>query len=62
MQIERSNLALAASAASSPQDLASSAAAQTNEQNLLTSLRQIRATGRIVLAFAPDSQSINTIP
>jgi protein involved in polysaccharide export with SLBB domain len=62
MQIERSNLALAASAASSPQDLASGAAAQTNEQNLLASLRQIRATGRIVLTFAPDSQGINTIP
>jgi protein involved in polysaccharide export with SLBB domain len=62
MQIERSNLALAASAASSAQDLASGAAAQTNEQSLLASLKQIRATGRIVLRFAPDSASGSDIP
>jgi hypothetical protein len=62
MQIERSNLAIAASASSSAQDLASGAAAQTNEQNLLASLRQIRATGRIVLRFAPDSEGISNIP
>jgi protein involved in polysaccharide export with SLBB domain len=62
MQIQRGNLALAASATSSTQDLASGAAAQSNEQDLLASLRQIRATGRIVLRFMPESEGINTIP
>jgi len=62
IQIQRGNLALAASSVSSASDLASGAAAQTNEQDLLTSLRQIRATGRIVLRFMPDSQVLNTIP
>jgi protein involved in polysaccharide export with SLBB domain len=47
---------------SSPQDLASGAAAQTSEQDLLGSLRQIRATGRIVLSFAPDSEGTSTVP
>jgi protein involved in polysaccharide export with SLBB domain len=62
MQIQRGNLALAASAVSSPQDLTSGAAAQSGEQDLLNSLRQIRATGRIVLRFAPENESINNIP
>jgi protein involved in polysaccharide export with SLBB domain len=62
MQIQRGNLALAASSVSSPQDLASGAAAQTSEQGLLTSLHQIRATGRIVLRFASDSEGLTTVP
>lgn len=62
MQIERSNLALAASSVSQPQDLASSAAAATNEHELLVSLRQIRATGRIVLQFSSDSNGVSNIP
>ena len=41
MQIERNNLALAASSVSQPQDLASSAAATSNERDLVASLRQI---------------------
>jgi polysaccharide export outer membrane protein len=62
MQIQRGNLALAASSVSSPQDLASGAAAQASEQGLLTSLHQIRATGRIVLRFEPDSEGLSTVP
>jgi protein involved in polysaccharide export with SLBB domain len=62
MGIQRSNLAIAASSAGSPQDLASSAAAQSNEQDLLSSLRQIRATGRIVLRFTPDSSGMDHLP
>jgi protein involved in polysaccharide export with SLBB domain len=62
MEIERSNLALAASATSSPQDLASGAAAQSGEHDLLSSLRQIRATGRIVLRFPPESEGLDNIP
>ena len=59
MGIERNNMAIAASSAGLPQDAAS---AQRNEQNLLQSLRLIRATGRIVLRFAPDSGGTNTLP
>ena len=62
MRIQRGNLALAASAVSSPQDLASGAAAQNSERDLLASLRQVRATGRIVLQFKPDSTGIDTLP
>lgn len=62
MQIQRGNLALVASAASSPQDLSSGAAAQSSERDLLASLRQIRATGRIVLRFDPDSSGTSDIP
>jgi protein involved in polysaccharide export with SLBB domain len=61
MRIERGNLSLA-SAAVSTADLASSSAAQNSERDLLASLRQIRATGRIVLRFAPDSSSFSSLP
>jgi len=61
MRIERGNLSLASTAVSTA-DLASSAAAQNSEKDLLTSLRQIRATGRIVLRFSPDSDSISNLP
>ena len=59
MGIERNNMAIAASSAGLPQDAAS---AQRNEQNLLQGLRLIRATGRIVLRFAPDSGGTNSLP
>ena len=62
MEIQRSNMAVAASAAWYPECLASTAAGQANEQNLLTSLRQIRATGRIVLDFKPDSSGTGSLP
>lgn len=62
LQIQRNNLAVAASAVSSAQDVASSAAAETNERDLIASLRQIRATGRIVLKFTPDSSGTNALP
>jgi protein involved in polysaccharide export with SLBB domain len=62
MEIQRSNLALASSAASSAQDLASGASAEISERELLRSLRQIRATGRIVLRFAPEGNGENNIP
>jgi protein involved in polysaccharide export with SLBB domain len=42
--------------------MASAAAAHGSESDLIASLRQIRATGRIVLRFAPDSSGINSIP
>jgi protein involved in polysaccharide export with SLBB domain len=61
MEIQRSNMAVAASAAGT-QNTASTAAGQANEQNLLISLRQIRATGRIVLDFHPDSKGTSGLP
>lgn len=62
MAIQRSSISVAASSAVSAQSLAGGTAAQDNEQNLLASLRQIRATGRIVLAFHPDSSGEAGIP
>jgi protein involved in polysaccharide export with SLBB domain len=62
MGIQRSSLEIAASATGSAQDLASSAAAQNNEQDLIASLRQMRATGRIVLRFTPDSRGSDQLP
>jgi protein involved in polysaccharide export with SLBB domain len=62
MRIQRSDLAIAASSTSSTQALAGGSAAQSSEQNLLASLQQIRATGRIVLRFTPDSSGTSGIP
>jgi protein involved in polysaccharide export with SLBB domain len=62
MRIQRSNLAIAASATSNPQDLASGAAAQSSERDLVASLHQIRATGRIVLTLKPDSTGTISLP
>lgn len=62
MQMQRGNLALASSPASSAQDLASGAAAQNSEQELLGRLRQMRATGRIVLEFRSGSSGVDVLP
>jgi len=61
MGIRRSNQAMAA-AASSAQDMASATAAQNSERDLLASLRQMRATGRVVLKFTPDASGMDSIP
>jgi protein involved in polysaccharide export with SLBB domain len=61
MEIQRSNMAVAASAAGG-QNVAGTAAGQANEQNLLLSLRQMRASGRIVLNFNPDSSGTSSLP
>jgi protein involved in polysaccharide export with SLBB domain len=62
MEIQRSNMAVAASGTGSAQDASADLSAQANEQNLLTSLRQIRATGRIVLTFVPTSSGTVSLP
>lgn len=62
LQIQRGNLAIAASPVSSAQDIASGSAAQTSEQQLLQQLRQMRATGRIVLEFRPGSTGLDALP
>jgi protein involved in polysaccharide export with SLBB domain len=62
MEMQRGNLATTSSAVSSAQDASTAAASQASEQQLLTSLRQIQATGRIVLRFKPDSNGIDSLP
>lgn len=62
LSIERGALALVASPAASAKDMASSSAAAGMEHELLASLRQMRATGRIVLAFKPGSEGLDSIP
>jgi protein involved in polysaccharide export with SLBB domain len=43
-------------------ELASGAANQANQPDLITTLRRVRATGRVVLQFSPESKSTETIP
>jgi protein involved in polysaccharide export with SLBB domain len=62
MGIQRSSLAMSASPASSAQDMASANTAQNSERDLLAALRQIRATGRIVLRFTSDSSGTGSFP
>ncbi len=62
MRIQRGSLAIAASPVSSAQDVASGATAQASARELITRLRQIRATGRIVLPFKPESNGPLTLP
>ena len=62
LRIQRGNLALSSSPVSSAQDLASGAAAQSSERELLGRLRQMRASGRIVLEFRPSSSGTGQIP
>ena len=59
LSIQRSNLALAASAS---QDQATGVMAQSSQRELLAALRQLRATGRIVLAFKPENVDLQSIP
>jgi protein involved in polysaccharide export with SLBB domain len=58
----RGTLALTASATSSNGSVANTAAATSAEQVLLTRLKQIRATGRIVLNFHSDTADADAIP
>lgn len=62
MRIQRSNMALMASQTGSGAGATGATAAQANEQELLSRLRQIRATGRIVLEFKPGSTGADSIP
>ena len=62
MKMQRGTLALAASSAGAAQDLATGSAAQTTQRDLLANLRQVRATGRIVLEFKPESIDLASIP
>jgi protein involved in polysaccharide export with SLBB domain len=62
MQMQRGNLALAAAATANPAQLASGALAQSSEQALIARLRQMRATGRIVLEFRAGSSGLEALP
>jgi protein involved in polysaccharide export with SLBB domain len=58
----RGTLAISSSATSSANSVASTNDARANQQELFARLRQIRATGRIVLQVQPDSKSIEKLP
>ena len=62
LRIARGSLAVASSPVSSSQDIAAGSAAQTSATALIARLRQIRATGRIVLEFNPASATQPVIP
>lgn len=62
MEIERGSLQLAASPVSTAQDMAGGAAAQASENALVAQLRQIRATGRIVLELRAGSAGVDSLP
>jgi protein involved in polysaccharide export with SLBB domain len=62
IQIQRSSLSIASSSIGSQQEMASAEAAQRSEQEMLADMRKIRATGRIVLKFKPDSRGVESLP
>ena len=62
LEAQRGTLAISASATSSASSLASTAGARSAEQDLINRLRQIRATGRIVLRMGPKSMEIADLP
>lgn len=61
-RIQQSTLALASSATSSSQDMAASNAVRNSEQQLVTRLGQVQATGRIVLNMKPESSGVESLP
>jgi protein involved in polysaccharide export with SLBB domain len=62
LQMQRGNLSLAASPVSTAQDLAGVQAAQTSERELIAQLQLVRANGRIVFAFKPNTTGTEEIP
>ena len=62
LEAERGALALASSATSSATTVATAAGARATEQELIASLKLIRATGRIVLKISPDSNDLADLP
>ena len=62
LQFQRSSMALASSASgASAQSLASSSVAENSAQSILNSLKQVRATGRVVLQVNPESNGVDSI-
>ena len=56
------NATNAASKSISPSDTAAATLAQAQIQNIITGLRQARATGRIVLELSPTTTSVSDLP
>ncbi len=50
------------SSAVSPQDVAAASGVLSGQKEMIAALRQIRATGRIVIKIKPDASSVATIP
>ena len=61
VQVQRNQLLLASSSVN-PQDSLAADQAAVSQQNLLTRLRQLRATGRIVLESQPGNTSVDSLP
>ena len=62
LDASRGTLALTASATTSAGTVANTSAATAAEQQLLARLKQIRATGRIVLDFPSNAADVNDVP
>jgi protein involved in polysaccharide export with SLBB domain len=62
LDAERGNLALTANPSTSAGSLASASAATAAEEQLVMRLKQIRATGRIVLNVKPESSVVDDVP
>jgi protein involved in polysaccharide export with SLBB domain len=62
LDASRGTLALTASATTSTGTVANTSAATAAEQQLLLRLKQIRATGRVVLNFQSNSANIDDVP
>jgi len=61
-QMQSANAGAAVTASSSEKDAASAAAMQKAGQDMIGKLRQVKATGRIVLEFKSNSASLDSIP
>jgi protein involved in polysaccharide export with SLBB domain len=62
LDADRGTLALTASSTSNPANAASAASATAAEQQLVARLKQIRASGRIVLKFEFNSAGVADVP
>lgn len=62
MRMQRGNLALAATGGGGAPDATGRTYAQNSERDLVVRLRQLRATGRIVLQFKPDTAGTSGLP
>ena len=62
LEMQSNAMSMISAAAAAPGALAGAPAAQASEQAIIAKLRQIRATGRIVLQFNPRSKGIDQIP
>ena len=60
LEIQRSSLTLAAASTNGGQNLAESA--QSTQQQMINWMRQVRATGRIVLEFKAGSNGVASLP